>query len=72
MPRIREQEEPYEGLSLRLKGDEAERYRRALVIGLARNNFANKTHVIRELIGLDPPQLLTHKEIEEFRGRPGC
>lgn len=72
MPRTNEPNGTYAHLSLRLKGEEAEKYRRVLAIGLARNNFADKAHVIRELIGLDPPQLLTPQEIEEFRGRPGC
>lgn len=54
-------------ISLRLKGPEAVRFIHLLEKARAKNPYIDKTHVIRELIGLDPPTILTEKEVEHFR-----
>ena len=55
-------------LSLRLTGEQAQRYQEVLNRALARNPYADKSDVIREICGLAPPQLLTASEIDYFRG----
>jgi hypothetical protein len=54
-------------LSLRLKGAEAVRYQHVLDAAFKRNPYIDKSHAIRELIGLDAPALLTAEEIDFFR-----
>jgi hypothetical protein len=56
-------------ISLRLKGAEAVRFWNLLDKAKAANPYIDKTHIIRELIGLDPPKLLTQAEIDRFRLR---
>jgi hypothetical protein len=54
-------------LQLRLKPHEAERFYKLWDLVIERNRLAEKSDVIRELIGLSEPKLLTKKEIEYFR-----
>jgi hypothetical protein len=54
-------------VSLRLKGADAARYWRIMDAAKHRNPYIDKSDVIRELVGLDPPKLLTAQEIEHFR-----
>lgn len=54
-------------LHLRLRDAEAVRFYHILDLALARNRFAEKSDVIRELIGLSKPNLLTKEEIEFFK-----
>lgn len=54
-------------LSLRLKGSEAVRYWKVLDTAKQRNPYAAISDVIRELIGLDEPTLITKEELEFFR-----
>jgi glutamate formiminotransferase len=62
-------------LSIRLKDAEATRYWRIMDAAKKRNPYINKTVVMRELLGLDPPNALTAAEIAHFQdpqliGRP--
>jgi hypothetical protein len=54
-------------LSVRLKGAEAVRYVHILEAAFQRNPYIDKSHAIRELLGLDEPAVLTEKEINFFR-----
>lgn len=54
-------------ISLSLNAEEQERYQKVLDIAKDRHAYINKTHVIRELIGISDPAILTAKEIEYFR-----
>lgn len=60
-------------LSIRLKGPEADRWRVVFKRAVRRQPFANKTDVVRALLGLpslrpNAPALLTDQELEYFRG----
>jgi|GEM_PF-4619215 len=55
-------------LSLRLRGADAARFWRIMDTAKAKNPYIDKSDVIRELIGLDPPTILSLSEIEHFRG----
>jgi hypothetical protein len=54
-------------LSLRLKGSEAVRYVHVLEAAFKRNPYIDKSHAIRELLGLAEPSVLTSQEIAFFR-----
>jgi hypothetical protein len=54
-------------LSLRLKGAEALRFWAVLDIAKSRNAYAERTDVIRELLGLDELNLLTADDMSFFR-----
>jgi hypothetical protein len=54
-------------LSVRLKGAEAVRFWRLMDAAKARNPYIDKSHVIREVLGLDPPNVVTAKEVQQFR-----
>jgi hypothetical protein len=54
-------------ISLRLKVAEAVRYQHVLDAAFKRNPYIDKSHAIRELIGLAAPALLTVEEIDFFR-----
>jgi hypothetical protein len=54
-------------LSVRLKGAEAVRFWRIMDTAKARNPYIDKSHVIRELLGIDAPDVITSTEIEHFR-----
>jgi hypothetical protein len=58
-------------ISLRLKGAEAVRFWNLLDKAKDKNPYIDKSHVIRELLGLDPPKILTQADIERFRLRAG-
>lgn len=55
-------------VSIRLRGADAARYWRVMDQAKARNPYIDKSDVIRELLGLNPPGCLTLAEIEHFRG----
>lgn len=57
-------------VSVRLRGADAARFWRVMDEAKARNPYIDKSDVIRELLGLDPPKCLTVKEVQHFRG-PG-
>lgn len=54
-------------ISLRLTDSIAIRYWHIMDAAKERNPYARKTDVVRELFGLNPPDLLTPEEIEFFR-----
>lgn len=54
-------------VSIRLRGADAARYWRVMDEAKARNPYIDKSDVIRELLGLDPPRCLTATEIAHFR-----
>lgn len=54
-------------VSLRLRDDEAERYWKVMDSAKSKNPYIDKTDVIRELFGLDPPNLVTKEELRYFR-----
>jgi hypothetical protein len=54
-------------LSLRLRGAEAVRFWAVLDKAQARNPYADRTDVLRELLGLNAPAVLTAADIEFFR-----
>lgn len=54
-------------LTLRLNGAEAARFWRLMDEAKARNAYAGKSDVVRELLGLNPPTVLTENEIHFFR-----
>ena len=54
-------------VSIRLRGSEAVRYWKLMDVAKARNPYAHMSHVIREMLGLDPPNLVTKEELEHFR-----
>lgn len=54
-------------VSIRLRGADAARYWRVMDEAKARNPYIDKSDVIRELLGLDPPRCLTDVEIAHFR-----
>lgn len=56
-----------EVLSIRIKDGEAFRFYNLFMAALAKNKHIDKSNIIRELIGLDEPELLTVSEIEYFR-----
>lgn len=56
-------------ISLRLRGPEAVRFWNLLDKAKQKNPYIDKSHVIRELIGLDPPTILTAADIDRFRLR---
>lgn len=53
-------------LSLRLRGAEAVRFWKIMDSAKHRNPYIDKTDVIRELIRIDPPHLLTEAELNFF------
>lgn len=55
-------------VSLRLKGAEVARFLRIEEQALARNKYIDRTVIMRELVGLNPPDALTKDEIAHFRG----
>lgn len=55
-------------VSVRLRGADAARFWRIMDAAKNRNPYIDRTNVIRELLGLDPPAVLTVKEIQHFRG----
>lgn len=54
-------------LSLRLKNAEARRFWKLMDIGKKRNPYIDRTNIIRELLELDQPKILTETEIRFFR-----
>lgn len=54
-------------LSLRLTGPEAARFWRIMDTAKARNPYAGKSDIYRELLGLTPANALTKDEIHYFR-----
>jgi hypothetical protein len=52
---------------LRLKGSEAVRYVHVLEAAFKRNPYIDKSHAIRELLGLEEPKVLTSQEVNFFR-----
>jgi hypothetical protein len=54
-------------LSLRLKSSEAIRFWNLMDKAKERNSYADKSDVIRELLGLQKPFVLTELDIEYFR-----
>jgi hypothetical protein len=54
-------------LSVRLRGADAARFWRVMDTAKSRNAYCDRSDVIRELLGLDPPSLLTAEEIKHFR-----
>jgi hypothetical protein len=62
------EEVPTHQFAVRFNLQEQIRYARALLIAQGRNKLATKTHVNRELMGLQRYGLFTDEEIEEFRG----
>ena len=54
-------------LSLRLTGAEAVRFWSIMDAAKARNPYAGKSDIYRELLGLTPPNALTAEEINFFR-----
>ena len=54
-------------LSLRLRGAEAVRFRSVMDEAQRRNPYAARTDVLRELLGLNAPAVLTEKDIIFFR-----
>lgn len=53
--------------TLRLKKDENQRFWDLMDRAKARNPYAREADVIRELVGLKPPELLKPDEITYFR-----
>jgi hypothetical protein len=66
-PMVRDRDLDNVVLSVRLKGAEAVRFWRIMDAAKARNPYIDKSHVIRELLGLDAPKVVTLKEIQQFR-----
>jgi repressor LexA len=58
----------HQNISIRLVGEEFERYKEVLRRGRTRNPLADKTKVIRELLGLQGYGLLKPKDLAYFRG----
>lgn len=56
-------------VSVRLRGADAVRFWRVMDDAKARNPYIDKSDVIRELLGLDPPICLTAAEVDHFRGQ---
>jgi hypothetical protein len=56
-------------ISLRLTEPEAERFWNLYNKVIAKNPYITKSHLLRELIELDPPRLATPKEIAHFKGK---
>ena len=54
-------------LSLRLNSVESVRFWKIMDAAKARNPYAGRSDIIRELLGLQEPQALTKKEITFFR-----
>jgi hypothetical protein len=54
-------------LSLRLKGAEALRFWSVLDVAKGRDPYAERTDVIRELLGLEELRLLTEEDLSFFR-----
>lgn len=54
-------------ISLRLVAAEGMRFNNLEATVLARNKFVPRTSIIRELLGLDAPDVLTEAEIAYFR-----
>jgi hypothetical protein len=54
-------------LAVRLKGAEAARFWKIMDLAKQRNPYADKSDVIRELLGIAPPTALTREDIEYFR-----
>lgn len=54
-------------ISLRLTGAEGMRFKNLEATVHARNKFVPRSSIIRELIGLDAPDVLTEAEIAHFR-----
>lgn len=52
---------------LRLVGAEALRFLRVVEIGMKRNSYANKSKIMRELLGLSPLKALTEEDVIYFR-----
>ncbi len=59
----------HQNISVRLPGEEFERYKEVLRRGLSRNPLADKTKVIRELLGLQSYGLLKPRDLAYFRGQ---
>lgn len=54
-------------ISLRLVGAEGMRFKHLEAAVLERNKFVPRTTIIRELLELDPPDVLSRDEIKHFR-----
>jgi hypothetical protein len=54
-------------LSLRLRGAEAARFWRLMDKAKAKNAYIDRSDVLREMLGLDPLNILTDKELDIFR-----
>jgi hypothetical protein len=54
-------------LAVRLKPPEAVRFWELMDRAKAKDSYIDKSDVIRELLGLSPPNILTRAEIEYFR-----
>ncbi len=61
------EEEDRASISLRIKDAEAIRYNRLWVTAKQRSPFMEKSDMIRELLGLDPPSYVTAEELQFFR-----
>lgn len=60
-------------VSVRLKNADAVRFWRIMDAAKHRNPYIDRSDVIRELMGLDPPSCVTPEELAAFRGeRPAA
>lgn len=53
---------------VRLRGPDAARFWRVMDAAKHRNPYIDRSNVMRELLGLDPPGALTADEIKHFQG----
>lgn len=60
----------HQNITIRLKNPEFERYKEVLKRAYGRNSLADKSKVIRELLGLQTYGLLKPKDISFFQGKP--